>query len=275
MAYRVTACTREMLPDALRVERSAMGDHCYLADVYDYFATTKGELSCVFDGERLVGIGKFTVLWDGSGWLETLRVEQEWQRRGVGRAIYERYMEQARGFGCDYVRMYTGAENVSSPALARVFGLELAQEFREYQTKDFSQGGAGGFSPVAPARAWALLAPLAEAYHGYVNMNRTYYRLNEATARGLAEQGMVYEDGCGSAVVLGARFQADKGLHLALLGGDCEAGLRFALAEAARRGVPRLVCNFAREHEPLEALLCRSGFAHVGDFITMEADLRT
>ncbi|ODU54739.1 MAG: hypothetical protein ABT01_07840 [Clostridium sp. SCN 57-10] len=275
MAYRVIACTREMLPDALRVERSAMGDHCYLADVYDYFATTKGELSCVFDGERLVGIGKFTVLWDGSGWLETLRVEQEWQRRGVGRAIYERYMEQARGFGCDFVRMYTGVENVSSPALARVFGLELAQAFREYQTKDFVQGGGVDFSPVDSAHAWALLAPFAEAYHGYVNMNRTYYRLNEATARGLAEQGMVYEDGCGSAVVLGARFQADKGLHLALLGGDCEAGLRFALAEAARRGVPRLVCNFAREHEPLEALLCRSGFAHVGDFITMEADLRT
>lgn len=274
MGYSVTACTRELLPEALRVERSAMGDHCYLADVYDYFQTTVGELSCVFEETRLVGIGKFTVLWDGSGWLETLRVEQPWQRKGVGRQIYERYLEQAKELGCPFVRMYTGADNVASAALARVYGLSVAQRFREYAATDFSGGDAGSFAPVEPARAWALLSPFCAAYHDYANMNRTYYKLNEATARGLAELGMIYEDGAGNVAVLGARFQPDKGLHLALLGGDFDTGLRFAKAEAARRGVPKLTCNFAAEYEALETLLCAHGFAHVGEFITMEADLR-
>lgn len=264
--------TPEFLAGALRVEKSAMPNHCYLSDVYEYYLTTRGELTGAFAGDRLVGIGKLTVLWDGSGWLETLRVEREWQRKGVGRALYGRYMEQAQQYGCPYLRMYTGADNVSSAALARVFGLSKAAQFREYSAALPQETDGTGFAPVSEEDAFALLSPWFEKYNGYVVMNRTYYRLNEATCRGLAQNGRVWRHTpSGTVMVAGARFQPQKALHIALLEGDRQAGLRFAGLLAQQRGAGRLTCNFALENRDLEQWLQSAGFsAPGGDLITME-----
>ena len=275
MEYTLKPVPPALLPEALRVERAAMGDHCYLGDVYDYYTTTKGELTAAFAGDRLVGIGKFTVLWDGSGWLETLRVEPDWQRKGVGTALYRRYMEQAEQFACPALRMYTGVNNVSSAELARRFGLEKACQFREYVSTDLSGGSTAGFALASPDEAVRLLEPYFAPYNGYAVMNRTYYRLGPETCRGLAAAGMVWhEKASGSVAVIGARFQPDKGLHIALLGGDVTRGLSLARALAKGRGSGRLVCNFALENPALEGLLKQSGFAAPGDdLITMEVKL--
>ncbi len=275
MEYTLKPVTPALLPEALRVEHAAMGDHCYLGDVYDYYTATKGELTAAFAGERLVGIGKFTVLWDGSGWLETLRVEPDWQRKGVGTALYRRYMEQARQYRCPALRMYTGVNNVASAALARRFGLERAGQFREYISKDLGGGSAGGFVLASPDEAARLLTPYFDTNNGSAVMNRTYYRLNAETFCGLAAAGMVWhEASSGSIAVVGARFQPDKGLHIGLLGGDIVRGLSLARALAKARGSGRLVCNFALENTALEAALKEGGFTAPGeDFITMEVKL--
>ena len=276
MEYLLKPITPELLEQALCVEKAAMGDHCYLGDVYEYYLTTQGELTGAFVGEQLVGIGKFTVLWDGSGWLETLRVEPQWQRKGVGTAIYHRYMEQAAQFGCPYIRMYTGFRNVSSAELARRFGLEKAMQFREYVLPAAAPyGDITGFVPVSPEGAPALLAPYFAQYNGYAVMNRTYYRLNELTCRGLAQNGRVWHHAAsGTVMVAGARFQSTKGLHIALLEGDRSRGLAFAQLLAQQRGAGRIVCNFALENPSLESFLQNSGFTvGGGDLITMEAKL--
>lgn len=275
MEYTVKPVTPEYLADALRVEKAAMGDHCYLADVYEYYQTTRGELTGAFADGRLVGIGKFTVLWDGSGWLETLRVEPDWQRKGVGMALYRRYMEQAEALHCPYLRMYTGANNIPSAGLARRFGLEKAAQFREYALPVRAEGDGSGFAAVAVDQAFALLEPYFEKYNGYAVMNRTYYRLNEATCRGLAEQGRVWRhQESGTVLIAGARFQSNKGLHIALLEGDRDRGLAFAHLLARQRGAGRLVCNFALENPGLEQYLKQSGFETTGgDLITMEGKL--
>ena len=59
MDYVLKAVTPEYLEEALRVEQGAMGNHCYLGDVYEYYLTTTGELTGVFVDGKLVGIGKF------------------------------------------------------------------------------------------------------------------------------------------------------------------------------------------------------------------------
>ena len=88
----------------------------YLADVADEFTTTRGELTLgVVDGV-VAGFGKLTVLFDGSAWLELLRVHPDYQRQGVGNHIYGRYLEQIRAFGCHQAAMYTGVRNVASAA---------------------------------------------------------------------------------------------------------------------------------------------------------------
>ncbi len=276
MEVTLRPVTPEYLDAALRVEQAAMQKNCYLSDAYEYFLTTEGELTGAFAGGELVGIGKLTVLWDGSGWLETLRVTPEWQRKGVGTAIYRRYMEQAAQLRCPYLRMYTGAKNVASAALARRFGLETAMLFREY-TLPASPGQAdgAGFAPVPAAQAEELLSPWSERYNGYLVMNRTFYRFNGATCRGLAQNGRVWRhEASGTVVVAGARFQSDKGLHIALLEGDRSCGLAFAQLLARQRGAGRLVCNFALENPELEAFVRQNGFTVAGgDLMTMEVRL--
>ena len=59
-----------------------------LADVLDYYTTTRGEFTVVCVDGKPVGIGKLTVLYDNSAWLELLRVHPQYQRQGAGTALY-------------------------------------------------------------------------------------------------------------------------------------------------------------------------------------------
>ena len=114
----------------LEIERAAVRSNHYLNDVIDYYRTTKGEFTLALADSFPAGMGKLTVLYDGSAWLELLRVHPDFQRQGMGKAIYRRYLEQVAAFGCPSARMYTGVKNVASAALAEQFGLHRGPEFR-------------------------------------------------------------------------------------------------------------------------------------------------
>ena len=114
----------------LEIERAAVRSNHYLNDVIDYYRTTKGEFTLALADSFPAGMGKLTVLYDGSAWLELLRVHPDFQRQGMGKAIYRRYLEQVTAFGCPSARMYTGVKNVASAALAEQFGLHRGPEFR-------------------------------------------------------------------------------------------------------------------------------------------------
>ena len=75
MDFTIKLATYDDLEAADRVERSASRG-VYLTDAWHYFSTLKGELVCAYDGERMIGIGRFTVLPD-----RYTRNRQSWQRR--------------------------------------------------------------------------------------------------------------------------------------------------------------------------------------------------
>ena len=88
----------------LEIERAAVRSNHYLNDVIDYYRTTKGEFTLALADSFPAGMGKLTVLYDGSAWLELLRVHPDFQRQGMGKAIYRRYLEQVATFGCPAAR---------------------------------------------------------------------------------------------------------------------------------------------------------------------------
>ncbi len=100
---------------AIWVESKSTPNLSYVPDVFEMFVSDDvGEFSVAeVDGE-VVGCGKFTVVPDGSAWLETLRVIPERQGIGVGKRFYERWLEAARRLGVPTMRMYTGVGNVVS-----------------------------------------------------------------------------------------------------------------------------------------------------------------
>ena len=125
--YRLVKGTWENIADGVLCEEETMPAGCYLRDNSEYFLDkTDGDLTIVYCGDEPVGVGKFSVLPDGSGWLETLRVRPAWQGKGVGKSLYNKWMKEREAHACPAMRMFTGTANVRSKGLAEKYGLSLA-----------------------------------------------------------------------------------------------------------------------------------------------------
>lgn len=261
---QLKAFEKQDLAACLGVERAAMGKHLYLEDVAEYYTGTKGEFTLALMEDQIVGMGKLTVLFDGSAWLELLRVHPDFQRRGVGAKIYTRYLEQAAAFGCPDIRMYTGAKNIPSAALAQKNGLHRGPEFcsmtLDLQGAQWEKADLQGFSLANGHQAQELLLPMKEQAGGFFSINHTFYAVNPDTCKGLAAAGWVYRAG-ESALVLGARFQPQKVWHIGAMAGYLEKSLRFAIARAAQCGVEKLSIHFPPQNSLLPPLLKQYGFA--------------
>ena len=260
MDFTIKFATYDDLEAADRVERSASRG-VYLTDAWHYFSTLKGELVCAYDGERMIGIGRFTVLPDGTGWLETLRVSPDHQRQGVGKSIYKKWVELAKAYGCPSMAMFTGVTNAASSGLAELYGLKTSAQHRGCHLTGFAGGDPHGFKHVYWQRAVQLILPQKDEYHDYMVFNRTFYHINDANAKAFAMEGKVFEDeGSGSYIVCGGRVQQNAALHIAMMGGDIGKCLDFAVNYARAQGIEKISCTFALENEKLEGALYRRGF---------------
>ncbi len=228
------------------------------------------------EGE-VVGCGKYTLLPDGSAWLETLRVVPQRQGLGVGKRLYEHWLRLSQEKGVETMRMYTGVRNAASRGLAERYGLRVVETFRgTLMEKQPETHAEYGFRQVRdPERATRLLMKHGEAWGGWLVMNRTIDTLTPAIYTHLAERGMVYTDpSTGSVVAVGARFMPRHGLHIGLFAGDAEACLGFAAHKAAEGGVERLHCLFPSHIPGVEDTLKGFGFRlEPADFLVMEINL--
>lgn len=272
MAFTIKLASYEDMKECARVETETMGNYCYLEDAWHYFYNQKGGLVTVYKEDEMIGIGRFTVLFDGSGWLETLRIVPQWQKQGAGKEIYKMYKQLAEEYGCPSMAMFTGVKNEVSAGLAKFNGLSKAAQHRGYHLTDLSGGCAHGFKHVGWQRSVELITPMKEEYNDYMIFNRTFYHVNEENAKGFAVEGKVFEDKeNGSFIVCGARFQHHATLHIAMMGGDYDKCLDFAVNYAKAQGLEKVSCTFAIDNPKLEQALIARGFAsEPSDLITME-----
>ncbi len=272
MAFTVKYAQYEDLLACSKAEQDTMGSYHYLLDAWHYFNSIDGEMICVYDGEKLVGIGRFSVLHDGTGWLETLRVIPEYQGKGVGKLIYLEYLKLAKVYNCPSMAMFTGVNNAASAGLARINGLEVVTEHTGYSLTNFDGGENCGFKPVNFTKAVELILPLKDEFNNYFSSNRTFFHINEANIKGYAIEGKVYHDEeSGSTIVCGARFQQHVALHIPLMHGDLDKCIAFAKSLAKAVGTSKVTCTFARENEKLEKALEAAGFEkEASNLITME-----
>ncbi len=273
MAFTVKLAQYADVDECARVEYESMPDYPgYLRDAWHYFQSQKGACVCVYEGDELIGIGRFTVLPDGTGWLETLRVAIPHQGKGAGKAIYLKYRELAEEYGCPSMAMFTGEKNVVSSGLAEKNGLRTAATHRGYNLMKPEGGNPHGFRPVNPMRASEIVMPLKEEYNDHMVFNRTFFHINEANIRCFAAEGKVFEDKTdGSFIVCGARFQHNVALHIAMMDGDYDKCIDFAVNHARAMGVPKVCCTFTLNNEKLEKALKARGFTpDASDIITKE-----
>lgn len=264
----------------MQVEAKATPNLRYLGTLFDHWVHDReGELIVAEMDGALAGVGKFTVLPDGSAWLEALRVSPDAQGQGLGKRFYQRFFEIARERKTPAMRMYTGLRNVRSKGLAERYGFHLAATYRGAGLKvelDGAGGRAGGFLPVTdPSRAKELLLPFALEWTGFLVMNRTFYAVTPALGAAWAAEGKVYHDpATDSVLVLGARFQADLALHISCMRGDLTKCLAFAREKARELSVLKLQCLFPAQSTNIEESLVARGYElDPGDYIVMEVTL--
>lgn len=264
------------LAAAAAVEQGVTPGSAYLADAWHYFNSIKGDLVCAYAGEKMIGIGRLTVLPDGTGWLETLRVLPEYQHQGAGKLIYKKWLELAGEYGCPSMAMFTGVRNAASSGLAELYGLKTVMQHRSYHLTELSGGNPHGFKHVYWQRAVELILPHKDEYRDYMTFNRTFHHINEANAKAFAVEGKVYEDmESGSFIVCGGRFQQNAALHIAMMAGDLDKCINFAVNLAGAQGIEKVSCTFALENEKLEKALLKRGFRpDISDLITKEIVLK-
>jgi len=279
MEIRIRKARPEDRGRVIWVESKSTPNLSYVPHVWDSFiADEAGDWSVAeIDGE-VVGCGKYTILPDGSAWLETLRVIPEMQGLGAGKRLYEHWFELARSQGVSTMRMYTGTGNVVSRGLAERYGLRVAGTYKEARVPcaKGAHASKAGFRQVkSPGEATDLLMPLKDKWAGFLVMNRTFYEFTPALCGYLAEAGMVYADqATGSVVALGARFMPEEALHVGVLGGDMRACLGFAMVTGLKRGAGRLNVQYPPTALDVEEALTGYGFS-VGSsgFYVMETHL--
>ena len=119
------------------------------------------------------------------------------QRKGVGRQLYEEFERISKRLNIPSMAMYTGLKNIPSYSLARVFGLDTAGRYREFQL-DLASCTApetvAAFEPVGEEEACQLLGTLAEKYEHFIIFNRTFMHMNKDIFSALAREGKVYID---------------------------------------------------------------------------------
>ena len=255
---------------ALWVEAGAMPRNRYLAEVWNLFTREGGgALLGAFVGHDLAGLGKITRLYGDYGWLETLRVHPDWQRKGVGRAVWRGYFEEMEKMGLKSAGMYTEDYNVASKTLAESFGLTVRGFYTEHVAPaEPAPAAEAEFSPVPADRGEAVLSKHYHDLPPYLVVNRTFYPVAEGLGRHCAARGWLHQNRTGGVLVAGNRFHPQRLLHCPYSSGEADQALAEARRLAAAQGAPSI-----SRLAPAKASSIPPQFRRADSFMTLWIDL--
>ena len=282
MKYEIRTATMADVPRLREIEMAAMPhSKWYSTECAPLFIEQKGQKGEMIVAERpdrpagdpskTIGMGQYSVMPDGSGWLECLRILPEYQRTGAGRQIYERYQQLWTETNAPHVAMFTGRKNIASKALSEVYGFEYTGAYDEYSLPPdgIDADCPEGFERVTDPETVAKALDTRKNIGDHIVFNRTYLHYTQPIYRWLIEKGMVYSDGK-DLLVLGARMLEERGWYLAFWTGGLGKCLDFAIAKTKEAGLPALTVNFPPEREDLKEYFESKGFHYVYSNIVME-----
>ena len=255
------------------VESGAIKGLAYVDDVWDLFTKNNdGEFSASFLGDELGGIGKLTKLYNGYGWLEALRVHPDFQSKGLGKAIYDRYMEQMSEMNLSAVGMYTGYTNVVSRGLAEKYGLSVQDRFSEFIKNDLAKFSdiEDDMKLVDEKDGENFLGKHYASMGKFVVVNRTFYPVKAGLGECFAKNKWIYSDDAGNVLVAGCRFQPEKALHIPFMHGEQKKLLKAATNIAISKGSIALSAIRVYNDKEKNELFTNNGFVKSEhDFITL------
>jgi len=247
----------------LEVELAATPGLSYLPNVFDMFLhdTTGCFLTAEVEG-NVVGCGKFSMMMDGSAWLETLRVLPKFQGRGIGKAFYDEFLKLAMLKNISHLRMYTGLNNTVSKGLAEKYGFQLVGTFKTAVSPVMPYLNPLETNTIHPVNNHYEASPIIddyrEAWGNIIGLNRTFFALNKSSTQELIKYKWLYaSSNRQNSAILGSRFMPEKALYILAYHGDPKTILGFAMQKAIEVKTQKLICHFpassARIYDDLSA----------------------
>lgn len=256
------------------VEAGSMPHNRYINDVWDMFLyKTEGNLIGAFVDGQIQGMGKITKLYNGYGWLETLRVHPDYQNKGIGQYIYDAYFEEMKRLKFKSVGMYTEMYNKISKHLAEKNGLSVKAKYTEilkpvyYSSKTFPE-----FKLVPADRGEEILSPLYDRMDDFIVINRTFFPVGKGLGEFLASKNWVYQDDKNNILIGGYRFQPEKAFHIPFIFGDVDKVIEFANTIGSKAGSKNLSI-LKPVGSTLIDLYVEKGFSIDDDYMTLWIDL--
>ena len=269
----VRLAERQDLDRLVEIEAASTPSVRYIAEVEEeFYDPARGELIVAEVDGVLAGFVHYSVQYDQAAWIETLRVDPPFQKKGAGAAMWSWIMDICNRWNPPAIRMYTNITNDGSIKLAYQCGLGIRLNTHEYELAldGVDLPSDHGFMRVASEDVQRVLAPYIDGYKGYYCTNRTYYEMNEALYLVLGEDEKVWMTSDAVAVV-GSRYRHNTALHVGMLCGNIDKCIDFAVAEGIRQGVPKVVCMIPNNRQDLADALRSHGFKLNGnDIIMME-----
>jgi N-acetylglutamate synthase and related acetyltransferases len=92
-------------------------------------------------GDSIAGMGALKLLGDGVGEIKSMRTHPNYLRRGVGAALLEHIIREARARGCRRLSLETGVGPAFEAALVlyRKRGFVNGEPFADYRPSPYSQ----------------------------------------------------------------------------------------------------------------------------------------
>ncbi|MEJ2211275.1 MAG: GNAT family N-acetyltransferase [Anaerolineae bacterium] len=169
------------LPEVTRLCSGTWDWGDYIPDVWEYWLADDGHVAVAELDGRLVALGRVVVQPRGQAWLEGMRVDPEYRRRGIAWRFTEYKLAYARAHGARVARLSTADSNEPVHRMMERLGMARVGRY-EMLTAD-AQPGDGALHTLSPDDAGAVAAflqqsPVLAAARGLYSLDWAWQELS-------------------------------------------------------------------------------------------------
>lgn len=223
--------TRDDLEYTDEIEKEALPilDPYYRKNIDIYTNEIKGDLIIVYDKDYPVAMGRYSFHPDGSMWLETVRVREKYQRRGIGQGIYEKYLEKAKENNIKTIRLYTEGFNEKSMALTKKMGYKiiLRYDYFSYKCPDKKVDYNGFEIEKDLDKIMSIIAD--NPWQDLICINNVFYEQNRENIKWFMDRDMIFTKG-NNLMIVGARHNRDNLSYIGYMTGDVDEMIESAIS---------------------------------------------
>jgi ribosomal protein S18 acetylase RimI-like enzyme len=167
----------------------------YIKDVFDeWLVDPPGEFTAAVIDEHVVGIAKLSAMGDDEWWLEGLRIDPAYRRRGIASTLMRYHIDLARRLGGKMVRYMTGGSNVGSQTIGARAGFQHIITYTAHLAEasdEFHLPTLLNLEDIPALTRW-IDSPLMRHLHGVYRNAWVAKTLTEAELRLAVEAKVVY-----------------------------------------------------------------------------------